>query len=331
MTVHMEFRMPLDPIAPAIIGTSAPIQRLRDLIDAVARTGLPVLVQGPTGAGKELVAAALHKVSGRRGAFVPFNVCAISDSMFEDALFGHVRGAFTGALHDAAGFLREAHGGTIFLDEISGLPPVQQAKLLRAVETGVFRPVGASRDVHSEFRVVSATNERIDALVQRGQFRTDLAHRLGGVTISVPALMDRTDDIPLLVRHFLERLGLPDHVGEEPMELLTLHSWPGNVRELKQVVEYAVALGNGRMTAHDVRAALAHRRSFASPSLDRDAVARRNLRELLERCDWNMEVAARQLGVHRATLYRRVKRLQLFATVIGQRLRSSEQLTVDSR
>ncbi|MGH7678337.1 MAG: sigma 54-interacting transcriptional regulator, partial [Gemmatimonadaceae bacterium] len=140
MSARVEFLTPVDPIAPAIIGASVHIQRLRDMIEAVARTSLSVLVQGPTGAGKELVAAALHKHSGRRGPLVPFNVCAISDTMFEDALFGHVRGAFTGALQDSAGFLREAHGGTIFLDEISGLPPVQQAKLLRAVETGVFRP-----------------------------------------------------------------------------------------------------------------------------------------------------------------------------------------------
>ena len=137
------------PVTQTIVGQSEPIRRLRAMIETVARTRLAVLIQGPTGAGKELVAAALHSESGRTGAFVPFNVCAISESMFEDALFGHVRGAFTGAHGDVPGFLREAHGGTVFLDEVSGLAPAMQAKLLRAIETGVFRPVGAKRDVHA--------------------------------------------------------------------------------------------------------------------------------------------------------------------------------------
>src|SRR3712207_954230 len=133
-------------IARTIIGESTAVRRLRALIEVAAPTRLAVLIQGPTGAGKELVAAALHAASGRRGRFVPFNVCAIGETMFEDALFGHVRGAYTGALSDAPGFLLEADGGTAFLDEVSGLQPVLQAKLLRAIETGEFRPIGAKRD-----------------------------------------------------------------------------------------------------------------------------------------------------------------------------------------
>src|SRR3954470_19051267 len=192
-------------IGSAIVGDSSAIQQLRALIATVAPTRLPVLVEGPTGSGKELVAAALHQASGRRGRLVAFNVCAIGDALFEDALFGHVRGAFTGAANDSAGFLREADAGTVFLDEISGLPWALQAKLLRAVETGEFRPVGAARDARSDFRVVAATNEHLDDLVECGRFRADLKHRIGGVVISVPTLAERVDDIPDLTRYFARR------------------------------------------------------------------------------------------------------------------------------
>jgi DNA-binding NtrC family response regulator len=147
-----------------LIGDSAPMERLRMLVAAVAPTRIPVLIEGATGTGKELVAALLHRESRRDGAFVAFNVCALSETMFEDALFGHARGAFTGAAGETLGFLREANGGTAFLDEISGLPFVLQAKLLRAIETGVVRPVGSARDAHSDFRVIAATNERLDRL-----------------------------------------------------------------------------------------------------------------------------------------------------------------------
>src|SRR5512146_522674 len=182
-----------------LIGDSKPMQRLRALIARVAPTKVPVLIEGETGTGKELVAASLHKQSRRDGAFVAFNVCALSDSMFEDALFGHAKGAFTGAVGESLGFLREANGGTAFLDEISGLPLAQQAKLLRALETGVVRPIGSARDAITDFRLIAATNERVDDLVDQGRFRPDLAHRLRGLVLTLPTLAERVDDIPALV------------------------------------------------------------------------------------------------------------------------------------
>jgi two-component system NtrC family response regulator len=297
--------------AESIVGESAAVRRLRTLIAVAAPTQLPVLVQGPTGAGKELVAAALHAASGRRGRFVPFNVCAIGDSMFEDALFGHVRGAYTGAFTDAPGFLREADGGTVFLDEVSGLQPMLQVKLLRAIETGEFRPIGAKHDVHSEFRVVTATNERLEQLIAEHRFRVDLAHRIGGVVIDVPPLAERLEDIPLLVRHFLDRAGAA-HVSVTPEALARLcaHDWPGNVRELKKTVEWAAALIGEELAPEAVDCALAQW-SHAAPANDSIAVERQLLRHTLERHHWNTLSAARELGVHRATLYRRMKRLRL--------------------
>src|SRR4051812_29569272 len=153
-----------------LVGRSMAMRRLRATIERVATARIPVLIEGATGTGKELVASLLHQLSGRRGAYVAFNVCAIADSMFEDALFGHVRGAYTGASADAPGFLREAHAGTVFLDEIGGLPVALQAKLLRTIETGVLRPIGGSRDVASDFRVVAATNEGVGRLVAEDRF-----------------------------------------------------------------------------------------------------------------------------------------------------------------
>ena len=297
-------------IADMLVGESAPMQKLRALVLAAAPTALSVLVHGPTGSGKELVAAALHKASGRRGRLVAFNVCAIGDAMFEDALFGHARGAFTGALGDTPGFLREADGGTAFLDEISGLPLALQAKLLRAIETGEFRPVGAKHDVRSDFRVVAATNERLDELVAEHRFRADLSHRIGAIVVHVPALAERVEDLPLLALTFLRRMGaghLPVTTGA--IERLRAHSWPGNVRELKQIIEWAATLATRCIDDEIVVTALAHRAS--APELDDRVLERKLLRDALEAVQWDTRLAARELGIHRATLYRRMKRLQV--------------------
>src|SRR5689334_2690200 len=186
-----------------LIGASQPMQQLRALVIRASRSRLPVLIEGPTGAGKELVARALHMGSGRSGDLIAFNVCAIAESVFEDALFGHVKGAFTGAMRDVAGYLAEANGGSLFLDEINGLPLASQAKLLRASVTGLFRPVGAQRDRTSDFRLIAATNDDLASAVAAGSFRRDLLYRLSGLTISVPALSARLDDLPELVQHFL--------------------------------------------------------------------------------------------------------------------------------
>lgn len=294
-----------------LIGDSAPMQRLRALIARVAPTKVPVLIEGETGTGKELVAASLHRQSRRDGAFVAFNVCALSESMFEDALFGHAKGAFTGAHGETLGFLREANGGTAFLDEISGLPLQQQAKLLRAVETGVVRPIGSARDAMTDFRLVVATNERIEELVDLGRFRADFAHRLCGLVLNVPSLAERVDDVPMLVEHFARRAraGRPLTIDGRAMRRLQERTWTGNVRELKQVVEAALVfcgdvLDEAALDLVLARSMSKEARHAVAPRL----VEREHLLKALLDASWDTERVAASLGVHRATVYRRMRR-----------------------
>ena len=293
-------------IAEFLIGDSAPMVRLRSLIARVAPTSLPVLIEGPTGSGKELVARALHVTSGRAGAFVPFNVCAIADTMFEDALFGHVRGAFTGALSDSPGYLAQADKGTAFFDEIGGLSTMAQAKLLRAIETREFRPVGGRRDVRSDFRVVAATNTSLVELEARGAFREDLRHRFGKLVLRVPPLAERSEDVVCLAQYFLE---LADSASPgftvRGTARLERHDWPGNVRELRSVVESAAALaGRNRIDVDDLNTLLS---SAERVSVREDFELRRTL-QVLEEARGNVVAAAQLLGVNKATIYRRLRR-----------------------
>jgi sigma-54 dependent transcriptional regulator, flagellar regulatory protein len=304
--------MSTDHLEGTIVGESRCIRELRALIRTVARSNLRILIEGPTGSGKELVARALHEESTRKGAFVAFNVGALTAPLFEDALFGHVRGAFTGAHDQVPGYLLEAHGGTLFMDEIGTLSPGLQTKLLRVLETGSFRPVGARSDRSSSFRVVAATNERLEERVREGVMRADLYHRLAGLVIQMPALRDRVEDIPLLVRHFLSALGPQGEriqVTAGAMRVLQHHSWPGNVRELRNVLDVAVVLmPNGTLGAQEVKSALPRRFGHGSNGKgsqgDRDA-----LLMTLEDCGWDTDEAASRLDVHRATVYRRMGRL----------------------
>jgi len=295
-----------------IVGTSQALAHVRELIRIVAPTRLSVLIHGETGTGKELVAAALHEESGRRGSMVAFNVCAIADTMFEDSLFGHVRGAFTGANFDSAGFLKEADGGTAFLDEVSGLPAGLQPKLLRVIETGIFRPVGASRDARSDFRVVSATNQRLSELVESATFRADLAHRLSGVVIQIPALRDRAEDIPALVRHFLTQWApeAPTVVDPAVLSMMMERQWPGNIRELRQVVESSAVFGSN-VIDRDSFALAVSSRSENCDVLPMPISARGRLLAELERLGWNTRAVAAGLGVHRATVYRWMRRYRI--------------------
>jgi len=304
--------------ASLLIGESIAMQRLRSLIAAVAPTRLSVLIEGETGSGKELVAALLHELSGRDGAFVAFNVCALGETMFEDALFGHAKGAYTGAMSETLGFLREANGGTVFLDEISGLPMLLQAKLLRAIETGVVRPIGSSRDAPSNFRTIAATNERLEDVVARGQFRPDLAHRLRGMVLRVPSLAERVGDIPMLVEHFV-RIARPRQetpISPRALARLQERPWPGNVRELKQVVEAALVFGGDVLDVDALDAVLAQRAGEVA-RWSADMAERQRLLKLLMGSDWDTERAAADLGVHRTTVYRRMRRLGIPLRAVG--------------
>jgi DNA-binding NtrC family response regulator len=295
-------------IASLLIGESVVMRRLRQMILRLGPSRIPILVYGPTGAGKELVAQALHLASERRGGMAALNACAIGDTMFEDALFGHVRGAFTGATTDSPGYLREAQGGTLFLDEITGISLAAQAKLLRAIETGTYRPVGSSRDQCSDFRVIAATNEDPAAQVAAGRFRADLLHRLDGFVLTVPSLKERRDDIHLLVRHFASSLDTALRFTPEAIERLVQHDWPGNVRELRYVVERVGILApSSTVTLAVTNEALAPH--APRPATDQEQFLARRLRVLLHDTTWNVDLAAERLGVHRTTLYRRLRRL----------------------
>jgi sigma-54-specific transcriptional regulator len=299
-----------------LVGTSEPMRRLRKTILRTARARLSVLIQGPTGSGKELVARGLHIASGRTGSFVAFNVCAIGDTMFEDALFGHVKGAFTGAMGDSPGYLAEANGGTVFLDEVNALALPAQAKLLRVIETGSFRAVGAARDRCSDFRVIAATNDDLGLAVSRGTFRCDLLYRLSGALIVVPPLRTRREDIPALARHLLgadDARGVPE-VGADALRRLQQHDWPGNVRELKHVLERATLQTDAAtLRGTDIESALLP--GFHEAQVDGiDRLARQRLITVLESCSWDTAAAASRLGVNRSTIYRRMQRLGIDGT-----------------
>ena len=296
-----------------LIGTSPAITTLRALIAKAALSPLPVLVEGPTGAGKELVAESLHALSRRRGAFVAVNACAISEGLFESEIFGHTRGAFTGALGDRDGYLTEAHDGTFFLDEIASLPIGLQAKLLRVVETKRFRPLGARSDRSSNFRLIAATNRRLSALVEEGSFREDLAHRLSGLTLRVPPLRERIEDVAPLALHFGQQFGTRGGravtLSDSALSALEDYSWPGNVRELRATIEVAITMSDRReLTADDVRIHLEERRAASISSLAQEQ-ERRELCTLLRECHGDPLAMAKALGVDRGTVYRRLKQL----------------------
>lgn len=299
-------------IEPMLVGDSAAIREVRVLVGRAAPTSLPVLIQGPTGSGKELVARAVHAASGRRGRFVAVNVCAIAETMFEDALFGHVRGAFTGATSDAPGYLAEADRGTIFLDEIGSLEVGLQGKLLRAIEEGEFRPVGGRDNRKSDFRVVSATNEPLNELIQDGRFRSDLINRLNGLVIRVPPLRERLEDIPLLVDYFLTRAAGQSSevtITSDALRMLQCYEWPGNVRELRHMIERAIALADGQVLGREeIMSAIRYGSGSLVFEAPQNSPYRQQLIEALVANGWDTAAAAAHLGVHRATVYRRMHR-----------------------
>src|SRR5437879_7574759 len=232
-----------------LVGSSPGMMRVREIIAKVADADSPVLIEGESGTGKELVAAAIHRQSGRgKGPFVPVNCSAIPADLMESEFFGHVRGAFSGAVADALGLFRSAHGGTLFLDEVAELPPALQAKLLRVLQEKEIRPVGSTKTHAVNARVIAATNKNLETVVQAGTFRQDLFYRLTVVRIVVPPLRDRTDDIPARTTYFLRRFNerfRRDVKGIAPdaMAALTAYDFPGNVRELENLLERAFALG----------------------------------------------------------------------------------------
>jgi len=302
-----------------MVGGAASMLEVYRLVARVAPTTSTVLIQGETGTGKELIARAIHSASRRPDQpFVTVDCSALAETLLESELFGHVRGAFTGAVSDKRGLFEAASGGTTFLDEIGEITPCMQAKLLRVLQEREVRRVGGTESFKVDVRVIAAANKDLGALVGDGKFREDLFYRLSVVTIVLPPLRERRDDIPLLARHFLdgylaENDRTPCAISPEAMSLLVEYDWPGNVRELQHAIERAAALTPNCVIVPDdlppkLSDAAGHAGSAAAPVLSLQEVVKGHLRRALKQAGWNKKLAAQLLGIHRRTLYRLTKR-----------------------
>jgi len=303
----------------SLVGSSPGLQRVLRLIEKVAPTDSTVLVRGASGTGKELVARALHMNSPRRERpLVTINCAALQETLLESELFGHEKGAFTGALQAKPGLFEVAEGGTLFIDEIAEMAPGLQAKLLRVLEDGHYRRVGGTQETHAEVRVVAATNKPLEEEMKAGRFREDLYYRLAVVTIELPLLRERPRDIPDLVEHFLttRQVGpTRSRIDPEAAAALAQYSWPGNVRELANVLERAQILAeNHVITLDDLPDSIVDAAPLAvagaDPGLLRE-VERRHVLEVLEEYKGNKVQAARALGISRRALYRLIAKYGL--------------------
>jgi DNA-binding NtrC family response regulator len=338
-TLHLEAALRAHDPFPEIVGRSPGIKRVLALVNKAARTLSPVLIQGESGTGKELVARALHANSPRAATPLTIVDCgALQDTLLESELFGHERGAFTGAHGLKHGLLETANQGTLFLDEIGEMSPATQVRVLRALQSGEFRRIGSNRHIKADIRVIAATNKDLRQEVQRARFREDLYYRIAVIEIPMPALRERTEDIPFLVEHFLrvnayggrERL----QVTPEAMVCLTKYPWPGNIRELRNVIERLSVLADSPvLTADALPPAIAKsaqepsergdlvRLSDGSPGevisdLTLDEVERRHILRTLERHRWNKKRVAGILGIDTKTLYNKLRR---YGVPIGMR------------
>ncbi|HXE36325.1 MAG TPA: sigma-54 dependent transcriptional regulator [Verrucomicrobiae bacterium] len=300
-----------------LIGESAPMLRLSELIVKISQINSPVLLLGETGTGKELVARAIHFTGLRREqSLIPVDCSALTPTLVESELFGHVKGSFTGADHSKLGLLQAANKGTIFLDEIGEFPLFLQAKLLRALQEKEIRPVGSTDRIPIDGRIIAATNRDLEAGVRAGTFRQDLYFRLNVVQIKLPTLREHKVDIPLLVAHFLEKYSDPlqpvHAISDDALRRLMTYDWPGNVRELENAIECAVALSSGSVLTAEDLVSVPHRASAVSPPdgnelVPLEEIERRAILRALRENGGDKFAAARLLGIGKTTLYRKLK------------------------
>ena len=302
-----------------VIGDSAAVVSVLEKIKRVAPTEANVLIEGETGTGKELIARAVHNLSSRRGhSFVRLNCAAIPLDLLESELFGHEKGAFTGAISQRIGRFELADKGTLFMDEVGDIPPALQPKLLRVLQEQEFERLGGTRTHRVDVRLVAATNRNLLEMMERGEFRDDLYYRLNVFPVLLPPLRERREDIPALVQHFVEffgrRMGRQiEHIPQETMSAFSSHEWPGNIRELQNLIERAVVLSNDGVLRNPLRTTW-RQGTFGPPTTLRDTERELILRTL-EAVSWvigGANGAAVKLGVKRTTLIHRMQKLGIF-------------------
>jgi PAS domain S-box-containing protein len=312
-----------------LIGESEPMRRVIELLQSAAASEAPVVILGESGTGKELAAGAIHRRSPRaRGPFIRVNCAALAEGLLESELFGHEKGAFTGAERTRRGRFEAASGGSLFLDEIGDLPAAVQVKLLRVLQEGEIERVGSHTPIPVDVRIITATNQDLTELVRQGRFREDLYYRINVIPVTLPPLRERTEDLPRLAQTFVERVALRSGrpitgFSQGALELMAAYPWPGNVRELINAVEYAfVTCNEGRIQPHHLPPALQGLRAGGaeapSPApaggpAEADQRMRRDILEALERSGGKKAAAAELLGVSRVTLWKRMKKLGLEA------------------
>jgi len=311
-----------------IVGTSYQIQKVLERVEKVSPTEARVLITGENGTGKELVARAIHRLSARaEEEFVDVNCAAIPSELIESALFGHIKGSFTGAVADRAGKFEQAHRGTLFLDEVGDMSLDAQAKVLRALETGIITRVGGSKPIEVDVRVIAATNKDLAREIEDGHFREDLFYRLNVVPIHVPPLRERREDIPMLIRHFTELMAAhegvtPRRFDEGAVERMLDLPWPGNVRELRNTVERLMILAAGDVVrAEDVEMLASGRGSetgvggelLAAETFSdfKDRAERAYILQRLRENDWNVAETARRIDMPRSNLYKKIEKYGL--------------------
>ena len=301
-----------------IVGSAPAMQKVFELIRKVAGTDATVLIRGENGTGKELAARAIHYISRRKNnKFVALSCGALPETLIESELFGYEKGAFTGALSRKTGLFEIADGGTLFLDEIGDLSPMTQVKLLRVLQEKEFQPIGGLKQVKVDIRLVSATNKNLEQAIKEEKFRKDLYYRLNVIQIELPALRDRKDDIPLLVKHFLKKFGSGQTLTNQTMNLLLEYSWPGNVRELENLIERAVVLSDmGNITPEDLPETVkepkpgseGQARTLGNFKKARDKFEESFLKKTLDICGGNISKAARRCGISRRHFYQKIKK-----------------------
>jgi DNA-binding NtrC family response regulator len=304
-----------------LVGKSQKMQQIYEVIDRISTGSPTVLIQGESGTGKELVANVIHQNSVRKDKpFIPVNCGAITEGLLESELFGHIKGAFTGAVRDSIGLFKAADGGTIFLDEIAEVPPSLQVKLLRALQERKIRPVGDTKEFSIDVRVIAATNKILEKAIQNKSFRKDLYYRLNVISLEMPPLREIKEDIPHLVHHFMKKFSKESHrvvnrISPDAMDLLMRYDWPGNVRQLENIIERAFALGEGDMIYEkdlpiEIRE-LDKSASIGNASLNLEENEKVLLRRALKKANGNKADAAKLLGINITTVYRKIEKYRL--------------------